>query len=218
MARLFKETSHENGWPTVNKRDKIQEELWGKKVTNKIDFSMGIEIGRNGLINEGFLLNVQSFDQGVQLLLDREKKIEEEDKFQRSIAHVYNAVQMNDDKNKSNAAKEVAATQQQKKQITEEEEEEEEKQNEDCSEEEEKEADEEEDEEDEIFTNSKKIDSNDNEDLFPDTDSNFDEGDNENDNEGDDEEDNEGDDEFTPQNELDQDMDIADSLDDDFSI
>ncbi len=90
MARLFQETMHKNGPPSISQRDKIQECLWGKKISTS-DFPNGVEIDRAGFIKDDLFKNIQTFEQGCQLLCDREHRAQAKCQFQQSIAQKYNA-------------------------------------------------------------------------------------------------------------------------------
>lgn len=87
--RLFKETLHPNGPPIINKRDKIQEEFWGKKIITS-DYPDGIEIDINGKLIEQ-LTKHNSIEEGFLQLIEKERLIHQDDEFQKSIAKKYNA-------------------------------------------------------------------------------------------------------------------------------
>ncbi len=86
MARLFKELLHANGPPKIWLRDKIKEEFWGQKVTT-IDYPFGIEINKQGFINE---IEFQNIQEGLAYLTERENLINQDDQFQKSVAKKYN--------------------------------------------------------------------------------------------------------------------------------
>ncbi len=90
MIRLFKETLHANGPPLISSRDKIEEHLWGKKITT-LDYPLGIEIKSDGQIEEKKKVTIESIEQGFRQLVERERLIHEEDEFKKSIAKKYNA-------------------------------------------------------------------------------------------------------------------------------